>query len=205
MRKLFIKQGEIYGKYKALEELVYTNPSGTTEKRWKCENIETGEISYKRARALDCKTQSDLMADEVNAMLVKNNMHQMGIRKSLYTVYKSNARNRGYDFNLTLEEFNSLITQPCHYCGQEPEVLNGGSLSDRRDKSQPNLYTNGIDRIDSTKGYTVENCVPCCSKCNLMKNTYSVDEFLNHVKKISDFNFKEGSTTIESTSNDVSK
>lgn len=197
MRKLIIKPNAIYGKYQALEEIEYTNPGGTVEKRWKCKNVETGEISYKRARALDCRSQQDLLQDEVNQLLVKTNTHQMGIRNGLFIEYKSNARNRGIDFDLSFEEFNSLISSPCHYCGTEPSVLNGGHMANRRHKDQPNLYTNGIDRIDSSKEYSVENCVPCCKKCNMMKNVYSMTDFIDQVHKISNFQkLKESSTTI---------
>jgi hypothetical protein len=70
-------------------------------------------------------------------------------------------------------------------------------MASRRHKDQPNLYTNGIDRIDSSKEYSVENCVPCCKKCNIMKNVYSMTDFIDQVHKISNFQkLKESSTTI---------
>lgn len=37
----------------------------------------------------------------------------------------------------------------------------------------------GIDRIDSNKNYTINNCVPCCGQCNIMKLDYSQKDFLN--------------------------
>lgn len=46
----------------------------------------------------------------------------------------------------------------------------------------------------------MDNCVPCCSVCNYMKNTYSKDVFLNQIKQIYKHLF-ESSTTIENTSN----
>ena len=201
-RKIIIQPNEVYGRYKALEEVQYTNPSGTIEKRWKCENIETKEISYKRARALEEKPESELIKDKVNQILVKNNAHQMGIRNQLFRIYKANAEKRNHSFDLTFDEFNSLIVQDCYYCGCPPELKDNDYWRGRKDKSQPNIYTNGVDRIDSNEGYTLKNCVPCCSKCNLMKNTFSKDEFLNQVQKIYQFNLNKSSTTIskESTS-----
>ena len=50
------------------------------------------------------------------------------------------------------------------------------------------LKCNGIDRIDSSKGYTVENSVPCCKYCNTAKNTMSVDEFLKWIGRVYKFN-----------------
>lgn len=201
-RKFNIKPNEIYGKYKTIEKVPYITPAGTKEQRWKCENIETGEISYKRNRALDERSQEDLMSDVENQMLVKHNLHQMGLRKALFIEYQSNADSRNHQFLLTFEQFNDLISGKCAYCGSEPKIKNGGHFEKRKHKDQPDLYTNGVDRIDSSKDYTIDNCVSCCSMCNKMKNVYSKNDFLNHIKEIYLFNFKEGSSTIskESTS-----
>lgn len=77
---------------------------------------------------------------------------------------KSGAKRRNIPYNLSDEEVVSIISQPCAYCKEE--------------------YANGIDRIDSMKGYEEENVVPCCAICNRMKNNYSLDFFKAHIKKI---------------------
>lgn len=95
--------------------------------------------------------------------------------------YKNNAKNRNLSWELTDEQFFNLVTGKCVYCGQSHKY-------------------NGIDRIDSNKGYTIDNCVSCCSWCNTMKLDKSVNEFLEHVKAIYQYNLeKQGSTTIENT------
>jgi hypothetical protein len=33
-------------------------------------------------------------------------------------------------------------------------------------------------------GYEGDNCVTCCGKCNMMKNKYSHDDFILHIKSI---------------------
>lgn len=105
-------------------------------------------------------------------------------RAERYRIYsiKSNAKSRHYNIELTDDEIKKILNQPCYYCGE--------------------LHANGIDRIDSTKHYTKDNCVPCCSICNRMKNKYSIDVFINKVEKIYKKFHIEGSTTIskESTS-----
>jgi hypothetical protein len=45
-------------------------------------------------------------------------------------------------------------------------------------------YHNGIDRVDNDKGYISDNCVPCCWKCNNMKNTMKQKDFINHIISI---------------------
>ena len=77
---------------------------------------------------------------------------------------KSGAKKRNIYFDLTEEEMYNLLTSPCNYCGCN--------------------NSNGIDRIDSSKGYITENVVPCCAMCNRMKNNYSLEAFKTQIRKI---------------------
>jgi len=43
----------------------------------------------------------------------------------------------------------------------------------------------GIDRKDNNLGYTPENSLPCCTLCNMMKRTYSYDNFYKIINVIS--------------------
>lgn len=40
------------------------------------------------------------------------------------------------------------------------------------------------NKMDSTKGYTSENCVPCCGICNRSKMDMSYQDFLAWVEKV---------------------
>ncbi len=42
----------------------------------------------------------------------------------------------------------------------------------------------GVDRVDSTKGYTVDNCESCCKTCNVAKANYSKKFFVEWVMRI---------------------
>lgn len=108
-----------------------------------------------------------------------------------YNRYKQNAIVRGFTFELTNEEFNRLITSNCHYCNSEPVEIQ--SLK-RYNKTGKPIYMNGVDRIDSNKGYTIENTVPCCEMCNRMKLNYNIDKFYEHIEKI--YNYHKSLTTI---------
>lgn len=93
--------------------------------------------------------------------------HKLGGR---YSTYKTNALKKGREFCLTIEQFDSITSQPCHYCGQY-------------DFYEDMKFT-GVDRIDSSKGYSAENCVSCCRSCNAMKSDNDVSEWLEKIKKI---------------------
>jgi hypothetical protein len=110
---------------------------------------------------------------------------------SLYSGYKGNAKSRNLTFNLTKEEFKKLISQNCFFCNQEPTE----SVSSKsRNRTTTKFVHNGIDRLNSKFGYVLENCVSCCGMCNLMKNKFSTEDFLNKVAQI--FVYKQCSTTM---------
>lgn len=39
-------------------------------------------------------------------------------------------------------------------------------------------WYNGVDRVDNTKGYTLENCVTCCAEANYAKRALSYADFI---------------------------
>lgn len=96
----------------------------------------------------------------------------------LYREYQDSARARGHAFDLSRDEFRRLTRQDCLYCG----VLPGAVVS--RPRINGSYIYNGVDRVDNTKGYIVDNCVACCKTCNLMKRMSSVGEFLSHIERI---------------------
>lgn len=81
---------------------------------------------------------------------------------------KRAAEKRGIAWHLTDEEAKEMLVKPCIYCNHiDLEVR-----------------VNGIDRLDSSKPYTAENCRSCCKDCNYMKGTYDPKTFIERAKKI---------------------
>jgi len=103
--------------------------------------------------------------------------------------YKYSAAKRGYAWDLSDEEFMSLTTMSCHYCGRAPS--NGKK---RKGQLKHVLVYSGIDRKDNLVGYTPENTIPACSRCNKAKGTMSYDEFLGMVTEITQFQTKISTT-----------
>lgn len=102
----------------------------------------------------------------------------------VYLTYRTNARKRQYDFNLTRTQFDEIIVKDCHYCGKSKSQI---SSPPAKKKSKPFIYT-GIDRVDNAIGYTIENCVPCCNICNKAKGTLSYFEYLLWIDNLINFN-----------------
>ena len=87
-----------------------------------------------------------------------------------YASYRSRAEKKELEFAITNDNYKSIILQDCYLCG----------------KKSTNTNTNGIDRVDNTIGYTIENCKACCKECNHMKNNFGLEELLCKFERIQD-------------------
>ena len=79
---------------------------------------------------------------------------------------RRSARSRNHLWELPEDLAQDLVNGRCHYCGYKSEILNG------------------IDRVDSSVGYTPENSVSCCGFCNRAKREFPVERFLNWINHV---------------------
>jgi hypothetical protein len=84
------------------------------------------------------------------------------------------ARQRELEVSVSSEYVDEVAKKGCTYCG-----------------SKRISYGHGIDRIDSSKGYTKENIIGCCGNCNILKShllslseTKSVIELLKRIRGV---------------------
>jgi hypothetical protein len=88
-----------------------------------------------------------------------------------YDNYRRTAELKQLEFMITFDEYKEIVKNPCEYCGVIQE-----------------RGFNGVDRIESGKGYVLDNCASCCKMCNYMKNTLNKDVFIRRVEHILTFN-----------------
>lgn len=100
------------------------------------------------------------------------------VELKLHTAYKQDAKRSNRLFEIELENFTKLINSNCHYCGIEPYLIRSNKT-----KSVTKAL-NGVDRIDSKKGYIEGNVVACCPTCNRAKMAMSLKEFKNWINRI---------------------
>lgn len=96
----------------------------------------------------------------------------LSARKRAYAVYVRNARYRNYEFEISLEQFLELSQKECYYCGAGPSNIS------RNQSNNGDYIYNGLDRMDNSKGYLIDNVVPCCFTCNIAKAGKSISDFL---------------------------
>lgn len=210
-RQKIIEIGKIYGKLKVIkEEEGQASDLPDAKKRWVCEcqcKLHTTK-SYQGAYLLNNNPRKcgKIGCDESKALLDDNGKisnkvcsycgkmqpiskfrNERGEGKCLdcepykefipdvdlvsqrFSYYKRRARDKKLPFEFTREEFAELTSKNCFYCGEKTHNKN---------------YC-GLDRVDNTKGYIKENCVPCCGNCNTIKLDRDVYEWLDRIDFLS--------------------
>lgn len=82
-----------------------------------------------------------------------------------YKKYKRSASERGFQWELTRDQFMKHWQKPCVHCGGTIETI-------------------GLDRIDSKLPYREDNVEPCCSVCNRLKSDMNTTDWYAHMEKI---------------------
>lgn len=106
-------------------------------------------------------------------------IHDTGVRNIIHS-YKRKSALKRREWSLSFDDVKKLAQGNCTYCGIEPRQI----IKKQWNHSEPQIIYNGIDRIDSSKGYTADNCVSCCRICNQAKSTLSVEELRDHIKRM---------------------
>lgn len=109
---------------------------------------------------------------------------EAGFRKVL-RFYKTTLKDRGLTWQLTDDQCKELMIRNCFYCGTAPS----------RSKQSLDFAYNGIDRVDNSIGYALENCVPACRICNFMKGVLSLANFNSQIRKIHQHSMKTKTET----------
>lgn len=106
--------------------------------------------------------------------------------------YKSSAEKRNLIWALTDDDFQKITSSVCYYCGSEPrQFIKHLNWSKYRD---PVPY-NGIDRVDNSRGYELNNVVPCCKICNTAKHALTQEEFLSWLQRAAEHMRSKGNAT----------
>lgn len=157
--------GKRFGRLKILDNLGIKNNRTRLLCLCNCGKVfETYAISVKRGLTKSCGCSKKPYYTELHSI------------KRAYKYIKKYAINRGKTFSLTLKQYEKICFKNCIYCDAKPSNL--------YTKSNTLYKFIGLDRVDSSIGYTKNNVVPCCIICNRMKNNLNLGNWLKHMKKI---------------------
>ena len=121
-----------------------------------------------------------------------------GVSISWFNKFEKNAKKRKIDFDITIEDVLKVYLNQGKVCS-----LSGIPIGWTRMEKSHNI---SIDRIDSDQGYYIDNIQLVVPKINMMKFTYSQDEFIDMCKRVSNYKIsmedeEMGSDVLSSTIN----
>lgn len=148
--------------------LCYTDVFGVSVQCGKCKQV-AGLVA--RNKAVSYNLMQDRQAAGMNRLIAR---------------YRDKARERGLEWELTKEQAYGLFSGDCFYCGAEPSPRERRAFARRHES----VVVNGIDRIDSSKGYRPDNAVSCCSTCNRAKNDQTLQQFLEWAVRFSRYTLR---------------
>jgi hypothetical protein len=164
-------------KFTRLTVVSYSHKDSNHRKWWNCvcdcgnlKVLHTGNLRSGNTKSCGCFAK-----DSAKNRALPNHG---GVINHIILQYKRHAKQRGFEFELTKEFVSEIIFKPCFYCG-----VVGGNLKKTKNFKE-GLKHNGIDRIDSSLNYTIDNVVPCCGRCNIGKSNMKKDDFLDWVSRI---------------------
>lgn len=158
------KKGKTYNRLTLIKDLGIIR--GTRKFQCKCECGR--RVSRKAYSVITGHTKScGCLSKEISRQLAIERKKKPNKSLILYKRYKQGALRRGLEFKLTQKQFSEIVKKKCNYCG----IIN-------------KLKLNGIDRVDNSRGYILDNCVASCKTCNISKWTLSKTDFLRMVDSV---------------------
>lgn len=106
---------------------------------------------------------------------------------ALFRRYKLRAKHCKMKFTLSKDEFKKLTSSNCHYCGIKPSQIAKETNATPKGIEHSKYQYNGLDRKDNTKGYTINNVVPCCRLHNEWKRALPYKQFIKLIHKTSKY------------------
>jgi 5-methylcytosine-specific restriction endonuclease McrA len=169
-----------------------------------------GKIAYYNCECLECNMEYVVDGRNIRQGLSKRCTAcglrstfktQTGVKKSKKTSkeiaehYLKNRIKRGRGrknrtWSISNEQFLTLIYANCYYCNLKPSTTVNPTVNMKLQKSRALecfITYNGIDRVDSSKGYEPGNVVTCCEQCNKAKLDHSKGEFLAWANRLVSF------------------
>lgn len=138
--------GEKKREYDRVYRLKKKDKLAEYNKQWRAKNLSKEKLS------LDNKFYREKNKDRLREY--RKRLSRKPAQR--FSLGKNRAKYYNREFTISFEEWQCLVSKPCYYCNN---IL--------RDPNEQTGF--GLDRIDSNKGYIINNVVSCCGFCNCVK------------------------------------
>lgn len=111
-------------------------------------------------------SEDGVLEDMCGFSKIKRNVSSVEKVKQRYISLQRRAKKRNMEFNLTIEYIEDILKpKDCYYCHKYTENIT-------------------IDRKDNNRGYTIDNTVPACKRCNTLKSNWITEEQMRRIIKL---------------------
>lgn len=180
--------GNKYGRLTVIKMLDEKGNRGQLKYLCKCDCGKSHIVTGESLRSGKSKSCGCLKKEFIEKNKFKRNMdRENAMLKIQYSHIKRRNISKGFIDILSFDDFCRLSRMKCYYCNAEYSRVIEDRYREMKEKgkiSDTILKINGLDRVDSSKGYTIDNVVPCCVTCNTAKNKMTQKEFKEWIKTV---------------------
>lgn len=179
-KKLIDLSGQTFNNVEVLELLPR---DGSSHAKYKCRchcgnEFNSFGTNLKRGLTTSCGCSKKVPHNRIEdrRKVVLNSLYSRMPRRH-------NQIGSGEIFDLDKEFFYKLSESNCFYCGGPPSNREKDTAI-HIDGERLVIPYQGIDRIDSNRGYLKSNSIPCCARCNKAKNDMTYIQFANWITRV---------------------
>lgn len=171
---------------------------GVIESRWVCQ-CDCGKTRVYRSNSLHKNSTTSCGCKRSESRNTKNKSATDTSYNAMINRYRQTAKNRKIKFKLSRDQAIALFNGNCHYCGAMPSsrynvFIPKSGVPRTKGKGQwihqAWVVVNGIDRVNSSLDYSVDNTVSCCWQCNSAKSQSSVESFISWARRLINYQDK---------------
>lgn len=153
---------------------LWLKPDAFERKRIKQSQFQKSEVGKEKSKR-DYQRKKAYISQRDKDRKEKYKIHNPF--RLMINVLKLGAKRRGIEFIISYEDLEMLWEKQDGKCYYTQIPMNFTySLSLPKQMS--------VDRVDSSKGYTLDNVVLCCQFINFAKHDYKLEDFLEFLKEL---------------------
>lgn len=192
--------GQIFGRLKVVaQDGWYITPStGDRTAKWQCvcdcgnyKVVQVSQLRNGHTKSCGCYRKELRISKNKTQIACRIDPKQDAMNK-IWRTHVTGAKARELT-PLDKTRYFEIAINNCVTCGIEPEITlvaktayltlckTHNMVIDQDFADAKVIYCNGIDRIDSAKGYVDGNMQPMCQQCNIAKSDRTQEEFEEHI------------------------
>lgn len=190
-RTYYLKNAERLRELSRLNKLNNPERVKDTRKKWHQDNPDYN-VNYRKNNLEKIKNRHRNYVQEIGIEELRfRNRKNAASRKPKQLrkrATKTGRMEQSRKLNLKLKDRKKVWDLSLEFIESMPEICTYSGVALDFELDSPNRFS--PDRVDSSKGYTEDNVVPCSIRINRLKSDMSVDEFIARCEAVTRQKYK---------------